>query len=105
MTDDTPQELDIPDGARAAKEAVEVLRAFIGDGALHVIFDPETFRHDVSEWGRLLSDVAHHVAKAVAMDGQMAQPEALAAVQAAFERGIGAHPGTVSGAIKGRLNH
>ncbi len=105
MTDDKLQELDVPDGARAAKEAVEVLRAFIGDGALHVIFDPETFRHDVSEWGRLLSDVAHHVAKAVAMDGQMAQGEALAAVHAAFEQGVGANPVTVSGAIKGRVKH
>ena len=105
MTDDTLQELDIPDGALAAKDAVEVLRAFIGDGALHVIFDPETFRHDVSEWGRLLSDVAHHVAKAVAMDGQMAEGDALAAVQKAFERGIGVDSAMVVGTIKGRVKH
>ena len=101
MTDDKLQELDIPDGARSAKEAVEVLRAFIGDGALHVIFDPETFRHDVSEWGRLLSDVAHHVA----MDGQMSREDALSAVHAAFDRGIGNNPVAVSGEIKGRVKH
>ena len=82
-----------------------MLSAFIGDGALHVIFDPETFRHDVSEWGRLLSDVAHHVARAVAMDGQMAETEALAAVRRAFERGVGAEPVTASGRIKGRVKH
>ncbi|MEQ1710387.1 MAG: DUF5076 domain-containing protein [Hyphomicrobium sp.] len=105
MTDDKLQELDIPDGARSAKEAVEVLRAFIGDGALHVIFDPETFRQDVSEWGRLLSDVAHHVAKAVAMDGQMSREDALSAVHAAFDRGIGNNPVAVSGKIKGRVKH
>lgn len=106
MTDDTTiHELDIPDGARAAKDSVEVLRAFIGDGALHVIFDPETFRHDVSEWGRLLSDIAHHVARAVSMDGQMESHEALAAVRAAFERGVGANPVTTSGVIKGRVKH
>lgn len=105
MTGDEIQELEIPDGVRDAKEAVEVLRAFIGDGALHVIFDPETFRHDVSEWGRLLSDVAHHVARAVAMDGQMAEAEALAAVRHAFERGVGSEPVTASGKIKGRVEH
>lgn len=105
MTDDKLQELDIPDGARTAKEAVEVLRAFIGDGALHVIFDPETFRHDVTEWGRLLSDIAHHVAKAVSMDGQMPREEALTKVRAAFERGIVNNPVATSGAIKGRVKH
>lgn len=105
MTDDKVQELDIPDGARSAKEAVEVLRAFIGDGALHVIFDPETFRQDVSEWGRLLSDVAHHVAKAVAMDGQMSREDALSAVHTAFDRGISNNPVAVSGEIKGRVKH
>lgn len=105
MTDERVQELDIPDGALSAKDAIEVLRAFIGDGALHVIFDPETFRHDVSEWGRLLSDVAHHVAKAVAMDGQMSESQALQALHAAFERGVGVNPVTVTGAIKGRVKH
>lgn len=105
MTDERIHELEIPDGAREAGEAVEVLRAFIGDGALHVIFDPETFRHDVSEWGRLLSDVAHHVAKAVAMDGQMDHHEALEAVRLAFDRGIGSDPGAATGRIKGRVKH
>lgn len=105
MTDEHIQELEIPDGVRDAKEALEVLRAFIGDGALHVIFDPETFRHDVSEWGRLLSDVAHHVARAVAMDGQMREQEALSAVRQAFDRGIGSDPVTASGKIKGRVKH
>lgn len=105
MTDDRIHELEIPDGAREARESVEVLRAFIGDGALHVIFDPETFRHDVGEWGRLLSDVAHHVARAVAMDGQMDTREALAAVSAAFAQGVGASPVSASGKIKGRVKH
>lgn len=105
MTDDTPRELEIPDGALRAQEAVEVLRAFIGDGALHVIFDPETFRHDVAEWGRLLSDIAHHVSKAVALDGQMDQHEALRQVHEAFSRGVVANPVAASGTIKGRIQH
>jgi len=106
MADDrTIHELEIPDGAREADEAVEVLRAFIGDGALHVIFDPETFRHDVSEWGRLMADIAHHVAAAVSLDGQMPADDALARVREAFERGVSVQPSTASGAIKGRLKH
>lgn len=105
MTDENVQELEIPEGVISADKAVEVLRAFIGDGALHVIFDPETFRHDVSEWGRLLSDVAHHVAKAVALEGQMDRHEALEALRLAFERGIGSEPATATGRIKGRVKH
>jgi hypothetical protein len=105
MSDDKIHELEIPDAVREAQEAVEVLRAFISDGALHVIFDPETFRHDVSEWGRMLSDIAHHVAKAVALDGQMQPHEALAAMRQAFERGIVANPVAASGSIKGRVKH
>ncbi|MBA4174073.1 MAG: DUF5076 domain-containing protein [Hyphomicrobium sp.] len=105
MADETIHELEIPDGARDAKEAVEVLRAFIGDGALHVIFDPETFRHDVTEWGRLLSDIAHHIAKAVALDGQMESNEALIQVRDAFNRGVGDSPVATTGKIKGRVKH
>jgi len=105
MADDTIQELEIPDGALRASESVEVLRAFVGDGALHVIFDPSVFRHDVAEWGRLLSDIAHHVAKAVALDGQMPGDEALAKVAAAFERGVAGRAVTASGVIKGRSKH
>ena len=86
---DLPHELDIPDGVLDSDEALEVLRAWIADGSLHVIFDPETFNHDVTEWGRLLADIAHHVAHAVHMDGQMSEAEALARIHDSLDQYMG----------------
>lgn len=103
--DEILEELDVPDGVRDASEAVEVMRAWIADGALHVIFDPETFRHDVSEWGRLLGDVAQHISNAVELDGQMSRHEALARIQDAIDSSVNANTVTMEGKIKGRTEH
>ena len=105
MSDETFHELELPDGIHDAESAVEVLRAWIADGALHVVFAPATFAHDVNEWGRLLSGVAHHIAKAVALDGQMESHEALTQIRQAFDQGIMTNPVTTSGRIKGRTRH
>jgi len=105
MDHDAITELDIPDGVEDANEAVEVLRAWIADGALHVTFDPETFRDNAPDWGRLLADIAQHVAHAVALDGQMARDAALTEIQTAFDQGIGRASGKMSGAIRGRTHH
>lgn len=100
-----PEELELPEGIMDADQAVEVLRAWVADGALHVIFDPETFRHDVSEWGRMLADVAQHVANAVEMDGQMTQREALSRIHDAFDLNMQSGEVSVAGRIKGRTEH
>lgn len=99
-------ELELPDGVHDAETALEVLRAWIADGGLHVIFNPETFSHDVSEWGRLLADVAQHIAHAVELDGQMTRSEAQTLMAEAFTRGMAAGDApTMSGRIKGRVEH
>ena len=100
------EELELPDGVHDAESALEVIRAWIADGGLHVIFNPETFAHDVSEWGRLLSDIAQHIAHAVELDGQMGRDEALAVMGEAFKLGVG-EPDTqnMMGRIKGRVEH
>lgn len=103
--DDILEELDIPDGVRDAEDAVEVVRAWVADGALHVIFDPETFRHDVSEWGRLLGDVAQHIANAVELDGQMSRSDALSEIQDAINLSVRTNAVTLEGKIKGRTEH
>lgn len=103
--DDQPMELDPPQGIEGASEAVEVLRAWIADGSLHVTFDPETFSHDVSEWGRLLSDIAVHVANAVALDGQMSFSDALKAVHGAYDSNVAEQHPEVTGKIIGRPTH
>lgn len=103
--DDILAELELPDGVHEADEAVEVIRAWVADGALHVIFDPETFREEVSEWGRLLSDVVHHISHAVELDGQMSRHEALSQIHAAFDQGLSTNAVTMQGRIKGRTEH
>lgn len=108
MTSDetsTLSELDLPDGVHDAERADEVLRAWVADGGLHVTFNPDTFGHDVSEWGRMLGDIAQHIAIAVELDGQMPREQALALVAEAFARGMTETAPARSGHIKGRLRH
>lgn len=106
MVDDTPSELEIPDGVHDAEEAVEVLRAWIADGALHVIFHPDSFGSEISEWGRLLADVAQHIARAAALQGEMSDAEALKNIQDAFDYGTRSGPAPErTGHIKGRTEH
>lgn len=103
--DGLPEELELPEGVVGADDAVEVLRAWVVDGALHVTFDPETFHHDVTEWGRLLSDVAQHVATAVELDGQMTRTDAIAQIHEAFELNMQSTNAVTPGRIKGRTEH
>jgi len=61
---------------------VEVLRAAIVDGSLHVSLrrafdDPEA-------WGMLIADVARHVARIYATEGKFPEEETLARVRAIF---------------------
>lgn len=109
MNDEAPEELDIPDGVDEAEHAVEVLRAWVADGRLHVALAPEAFRHDVSEWGRLLAEIAHHVANAVSLDGQMEHHDAMQAIDVAFDRrrlhGRSDTTQTRSGKLKGSTKH
>ncbi len=101
-----PEELELPEGVVDADQAVEVLRAWVADGGLHVIFDPETFQHDVTEWGRLLADIAHHVANAVELDGQMNRAAAISQIHDAFDLNMQASDVVeATGRIKGRTEH
>lgn len=85
------EELDIPDGMEDAEQAVEVFRAWVADGSLHVIFNPGTFE-DVGDWGRLLADCAKHLATASALDGQMDADSAMARIQDGFARALAPPP-------------
>ena len=109
MNNDEPldlHELELPDGVHDAESADEILRAWVADGGLHVIFNPETFSHDVSEWGRMLADIAQHIATAVELDGQMPKEQALALIAEAVARGVSdaSAPARI-GQIKGRVSH
>ena len=75
---------------------VEVLRAAIVDGGLHVSLrrafdDPEA-------WGMLIADIARHVARIYAKESAMSEDDVLNRVRAIFEAEMDApsDPGTTS---------
>jgi len=105
MSQDTERELDLPDGIENAEQALEVIRAWIADGALHVIFDPNTFGSDLAEWGRLLSEISHHIAQAAAMDGEVSEEEALSALREGYLGGLKNWEGIRDGQIRRRTTH
>jgi Domain of unknown function (DUF5076) len=75
---------------------VEVLRAAIVDGGLHVSLrrafdDPEA-------WGMLIADIARHIARIYAKESAMSEDAVLERVRAIFEAEMDApsDPGTTS---------
>src|SRR3954470_18398367 len=75
---------------------VEVLRAAIVDGALHVSLrrafdDPEA-------WGMLIADIARHVARIYAKEGPLSEDDVLERVRGVFETEMDtpSDPGTTS---------
>lgn len=105
MSTDPEHELELPDGIEDAESAIEVIRAWIADGALHVIFDPTTFGDDYAEWGRLLSEISHHIAQAAAMEGELGEDDALAAIRDGYLSGLENWEGMRDGHIRGRTTH
>jgi len=95
-------ELEIPEGVEAAEQAIEVFRAWIADGRLHVTFDPSTFSDRPSEWGRLLADAAQHIAHACALEGEDDPEIALKQIVAGFHQVIGSAD-AVSSTVTGRI--
>ena len=81
---DAPIELDLPEGVEDATQSVELIRAWIADGALRVSLNADAFGDRVTDWGRLLSEIAEHVAKAAALQGYLSEGEAEAAIRQTF---------------------
>lgn len=88
-----PVELDMPDGVREAEQSVELIRAFVADGTLMVSLNADAFGDRVSDWGRLLSEIAEHVAKAAALQGHMSEGEAEASIRQTFSASAVIQPG------------
>ena len=110
MSQEGPIELEIPDDVPKADQAVEVIRAWIADGALMVSLNAEVFGGNAAIWGRLLSEIAEHAGRALALQGLMSQGEAEAAVRQAFTASAIILPGqrptrTSEGKIRGRIKH
>lgn len=105
-----PLELEIPEGVAAAEQSVELIRAWVADGALLVSLNADAFGDSAATWGRLLSEIAGHAGRALALQGLMSQGEAEAAVRQAFTASALVQPGerparTSEGKLKGQTKH
>ncbi len=100
-----PIELELPDGVLDGEQAVELIRAWIVDGSLMVALNADAFDDRMQDWGRLLAQIGHHLAKAAALQGHMSEPEALAALRKGFEAMHTTHEPSLSGKVRGRQTH
>jgi hypothetical protein len=77
--------LQVP-GLGRDSDGIEVLRAAVIDGGLHV-----TLRrafNDPQAWGVLLADVARQVARVYQEQGERSQDETIASIRKAFDQQI-----------------
>lgn len=102
---DEPVELEIPDGVPDADQAVEVMRAWIADGAMMLSLNADAFGDRAMDWGRMLGEIAHHVARSAKMQGHMDEHEALKAVREGFDITLRSAQPAMTGKVRGRVNH
>lgn len=105
MVDELPIELEPPDGVEESDMAVEVLRAWIADGALLVSLNSTAFGDHVTDWGRLLAEIGHHIAKSAALNGYMLEDEAQQTLREAFSTAFEETSADMSGKLKGETRH
>lgn len=105
MSKNDPVELEIPDTIAEARQAVEVVRAWIADGSLMLSLNADAFSDRVDDWGRLLGEIGQHIAHAAALQGSMKEHEALQALRQGFDETISQHQPAMSGKVRGRSTH
>jgi hypothetical protein len=105
MTKHDPIDLEIPEGVPEAKQAVEVVRAWIADGALMLSLNADAFSDRVEDWGRLLGEIGQHIAHAAALQGLAKEHEALQLLRQGFDETIGLHQPAMSGKVRRRTSH
>ena len=87
--------LHVPPAA-LERGGVEILRAVVVDGALHVSLRPAF--DDPQAWGMLIADVARHAARIFANETKLTEAEAIERIRAMFDAEMDAptDPGTTS---------
>jgi Domain of unknown function (DUF5076) len=78
-----PKEQPLPPDVIGREDAVEVLRAFVVDGALSIAFTRAFEEPDM--WGLLLVDLARHASRAYARESGYTEEEALARIIEMFD--------------------
>lgn len=105
IVNEDPIELDAPDGVQDARQAVEIMRTWIADGSMTLALNTDAFGDRIVDWGRILGEIAHHVARAAKLNGHMAEHEALQAIRQGFDTAMQSNQPTMSGSVRGRVNH
>lgn len=98
-------ELEIPEEVPEAEQAVELIRAWVADGALVVTLNGEAFGERLEEWGRLLAQIGHHVARAASMNGETGDQRLIAAVRKGFDEAFPKDELAVYGKPRKRVTH
>jgi hypothetical protein len=100
-----PLELDSPDGVPEAQQAVELIRAWIADGALMVTINGEALGDQLRDWGRLLAQIGHHVARSSALNGQKTERQSLDEIRKGFDAMLPGNESKLSGKVRRRSVH
>ena len=76
--------LDLPPAAAKSRDAVEVARIWVADGAQHVTLRPDAW-DDPFAWGILLVDLARHLAQASGQAAGRDPEETLQRIRLGFD--------------------
>ncbi len=98
-------ELDVPDGVPEAEQAVELIRAWVADGALAVTLNGEAFGPQLEEWGRVLAQIGHHIARAAALSGELGEGHSIEALRKGFDASFPKSELQANGKMSKRVTH
>ncbi len=98
-------ELDVPDGVPEAEQAVELIRAWVADGALAVALNGEAFGSQLEEWGRVLAQIGHHIAHAASLNGELGPERSIEALRKGFDASFPRSELTAYGKVRRRVTH
>jgi len=98
-------ELDLPDGVPEAAQAVELIRAWVADGALAVTLNSEVFGPQLEEWGRVLAQIGHHVARAASLHGELGEERSIEALRKGFDASFPKSEFATQGRMRRRVTH
>jgi hypothetical protein len=82
---ETLLELDVPDGVPEAEQAVELIRAWVADGSLAIALNSDAFGPQLEEWGRVLAQIGHHIARAASLSGEIVEERSIEALRKGFD--------------------
>jgi hypothetical protein len=98
-------ELEVPDGVPEADQAVELIRAWVADGALAVTLNGEAFGPQLEEWGRVLAQIGHHIARAAALGGEFGEARSIEALRKGFDAAFPRSELVTYGKTRRRVTH